>query len=162
MRRCYGREGGAPGHVKVVLDTNVFVSAVFFGGVPGRILSLWRDGQIDLLLAADILMEYEEILYRLHHRYPGVDPTPIIGLLVRRGVFVEPVAEGEPICADRDDDKFLLAAAAGACPIVISGDRHVLDANGWQGIEVLTPALFMRRCRSEQEHPRGRRTRRRR
>lgn len=148
--------------MRVVLDTNVFVSAVFFGGIPGQLLGLWRDGELALLLTAGILTEYEAALHRLQRRYPGVDPEPIVGLLVRQGEFVEPVAQKAAICADPDDDKFLLAAVAGGCPLVISGDRHLLDASGWEGIEVLTPALFMRRYRSEQEHPRGRRTRRRR
>ncbi len=51
--------------MKVVLDTNVFVSAVFFGGTPGKVLDMWRDGKIELLLTADILAEYEEVIKKL-------------------------------------------------------------------------------------------------
>lgn len=40
--------------MRIVLDTNVFVSAVFFGGVPGRILEAWRDGRFHLVLSAEI------------------------------------------------------------------------------------------------------------
>jgi putative PIN family toxin of toxin-antitoxin system len=135
--------------VRVVLDTNVFVSAVFFGGVPGQLLGLWRDGALDLLLTAEILAEYEDVVYRLRERYPSVDPGPIIRLVVHRGVFVQAVPLAERVCDDPDDDKFLSAAIAGASRVVVSGDGHLLDASGWQQIEVLTPALFMERLRRE-------------
>ncbi|MDX9980814.1 MAG: putative toxin-antitoxin system toxin component, PIN family [Lentisphaeria bacterium] len=51
--------------MRVVLDTNVFISAVFFGGVPGKILDMWREGGIELLLSAEILAEYEDVARRL-------------------------------------------------------------------------------------------------
>jgi uncharacterized protein len=41
--------------VRIVLDTNVLVSAVFFGGLPGRILEAWRNGHLQLVMSADIL-----------------------------------------------------------------------------------------------------------
>jgi predicted nucleic acid-binding protein len=45
--------------VRIVLDTNVFVSAVFFGDVPGRIVEAWRDGRLQLVLSLGILDEYQ-------------------------------------------------------------------------------------------------------
>lgn len=47
--------------MRIVLDTNIFVSAVFFGGVPGRILGAWRDGRLQLVLSAAILNEYQHV-----------------------------------------------------------------------------------------------------
>ena len=47
--------------MRVVLDTNVFVSGVFFGGIPGRILEAWRDARIQLVLSAEILDEYQRV-----------------------------------------------------------------------------------------------------
>ena len=47
--------------MRIVLDTNVFVSAAFFGGVPGRILEAWRDGRLQLVLSAAILDEYQRV-----------------------------------------------------------------------------------------------------
>jgi putative PIN family toxin of toxin-antitoxin system len=44
--------------VRVVLDTNVLVSGVFFGGLPGRILEAWRDGKLTLIVSPAILDEY--------------------------------------------------------------------------------------------------------
>jgi uncharacterized protein len=47
--------------VKVVIDTNVVISGLFFGGIPGQILSAWNAGQIELVLSAAILAEYREV-----------------------------------------------------------------------------------------------------
>ena len=135
--------------MKVVVDTNVFVSAVLFGGIPGRILDMWRDGDIDLLLTPKILSEYEDIVHRLHVRYPRVDPEPIVSLVIRRGVFVADEELSQPVSIDLDDDKFLAAAIAGESKIVVSGDKHVRDVSGYRQVEVLTPAQFVRRYGSE-------------
>jgi len=138
--------------VRVVVDTNVFVSAVFFGGVPGQLLDMWRDGGLDLLLSAEILAEYEDVSKRLRERYPSVNPDPVISLVVRRGVFVKAVPLAQPVCADPDDDKFLAAALAGAARTVVSGDKHLLTISGYRQIEVLSPTEFIGRCGSEPEH----------
>jgi len=134
--------------VRVVLDTNVFVSGVFFGGIPGRLLELWRDGSLDLLLTTDILVEYQEVLSRLQDKYPGVDPSPALHLAVRRGTFVQPAVLGEPVCEDPDDDMFLAAALGGAARVVISGDAHLRAVSGYRQVEVLTPAQFIKRLGS--------------
>ena len=62
--------------MRVILDTNVFVSAVFFGGKPGKILKAWRDGEVRLVLSPDILEEYIEVLHRLETLYPPVEADP--------------------------------------------------------------------------------------
>jgi len=100
--------------MRVVIDTNVFVSAVFFGGIPGKVLKLWRDDRIEHILTAEVLAEYEDIVHRLRDLYPSVAPDPIVSLVVRRGTFVQPLPLAEGVCADHDDDKFLAAALGGA------------------------------------------------
>ncbi len=58
--------------MRVVLDTNVFISGVFFGGIPGQILQAWRDSQIRIVLSEDILKEYADVLDRLEGRYSPI------------------------------------------------------------------------------------------
>ena len=99
--------------MKVVLDTNVFVSAVFFGGEPGRVLELWTFRQLDLVMSEEILSEYVDVLERLAERHQEVDVDPIVGLVVKRGQFIQPANLPEPVCADPDDDKFIAAAIGG-------------------------------------------------
>lgn len=131
--------------MRVVLDTNVLVSALFFGGTPGRLLGMWRDGLVELLLTAEILAEYEDVIRRLRSRYPSVDPEPVIRLIVRRGTFVQPGHLEGTVCADPDDDKFLAAALGGGGRVVVSGDAHLRAVSGYRQVEVLTPAQFLQR-----------------
>jgi putative PIN family toxin of toxin-antitoxin system len=55
--------------VKIVLDTNVVVSRLFFGGYPGKILSAWHNQQLTLVLSASILAEYREVGTELNAHY---------------------------------------------------------------------------------------------
>jgi len=135
--------------VRVVIDTNVLVSGVFFGGIPGTVLGLWRNNVIELVLTSEILTEYEDVVQRLSSRYPKVDVAPIVSLIVRRGTFVQAVSVADSGCPDPDDDRFLAAAVAGDVGVLISGDRHLLAVSRYQEVEVLSPADFIRRFGSE-------------
>ncbi|MGH8435577.1 MAG: putative toxin-antitoxin system toxin component, PIN family [Pseudomonas sp.] len=75
--------------MKVVIDTNVLVSGLFFGGVPGRILSAWTDRVIALVLSASILAEYREVGADLNLRYADVDFETFAALLVIHSEIVD-------------------------------------------------------------------------
>lgn len=129
--------------MKVVLDTNVFISGVFFTGPPYEILKAWRDGKLRIVVSPEILDEYRRVGQALANRFVGVDLGPILHLLT---VTAEPVSAPslpEQVCEDPDDDKFLACALAGKTKIVISGDRQLLKATGYRGIEVISPRNFI-------------------
>jgi putative PIN family toxin of toxin-antitoxin system len=128
--------------VRIVLDTNVLVSAVFFGGVPGRILEAWRDGRLQMVLSVDILEEYQRVGQALASKYSGVDLNPFLNLLTVEAEIIEAPGLPAPVSADPDDDKFLACASAADVPIIVSGDRDLLEQNGWRGIRVLRPRQF--------------------
>lgn len=129
--------------MRIVLDTNVFVSAVFFGGVPGRILEAWRDGNVQLVLSADILDEYQRVGQILAAESSGVDLEPFLALLAFEAEVVEAPALPAPVCSDPDDDKFLACALAGGVTAIVSGDRHLLVLDGWRGRRILRPREFI-------------------
>lgn len=128
--------------MRIVLDTNVFVSAVFFGGVPGRILEAWRDGRIQLVLSAEILDEYQRVGQALSAQYSGVDLEPLLALLTVEAEITEAPALPAPVSADPDDDKFLACASAADVSVIVSGDKDLLVHDGWQGVRVLRPRPF--------------------
>ena len=125
--------------MRVILDTNVFVSAVFFGGVPGKILEAWRKGTLRLVLSLDILDEYRRVGEILAGQYAGVDLEPLLALLVERAEIVKAPPLSEPVSTDPDDDKFLACAIAAGVTTVVSGDKHLVALAGWRGIRVLRP-----------------------
>ena len=128
--------------MRIVLDTNVFISAVFFGGVPGRILEAWRDGRLQLVLSADILNEYQRVGQVLGTRYSGVDLEPFLHLLAVEAEVIEAPDLSAPVSADPNDDKFFACASAAGVAVVVSGDKDLLDHDGWRGVRVLRPRQF--------------------
>lgn len=128
--------------MRIVLDTNVFVSAVFFGGVPGSILEAWRDGRVELVLSADILDEYQRVGRILASEYTGVDLEPFLALLAVEAEVVEAPALPAPVSSDPDDDKFLACALAGGVVAIVSGDRDLLVLDGWLELRILRPRQF--------------------
>jgi putative PIN family toxin of toxin-antitoxin system len=129
--------------MKTVLDTNVFISGVFFKGPPYQILRAWREGRIRLLISDEIFMEYQRVGEHLSNDYPKVDLGPFLELLAINTEFVMPKKLQNPVCEDSDDDKFLSCAIAGKSKIIISGDKHLLKVSGYMGIKVLRPRKFV-------------------
>ena len=128
--------------MRIVLDTNVFISS-FFGGNPRTIIDLWKDGRLTLCLSQDIFDEYIEVLRRL-----GLDNTPELEELLKlfatgfRIVFTTRTPEIH-VVADPDDDKFIACALALKAGCVVSGDKVLVDVRLYQGIRIVTPREFL-------------------
>ncbi|MXX34409.1 MAG: putative toxin-antitoxin system toxin component, PIN family, partial [Gemmatimonadetes bacterium] len=85
--------------MKVVVDTNVFVSGVFFGGPPGEVLAAWRDKRIEFVVSREIIEEYVRVGGRLSARFPGVDLEPPLNIKKKNATLVPAPPLPEPICA---------------------------------------------------------------
>jgi putative PIN family toxin of toxin-antitoxin system len=132
--------------VRVILDTNVVISAVFFGGVPGQILTGWHEGRLQLIVSPSILSEYRRVGAILSESHEGVDFEPFAALLAVHAFVVDaPDHLAEPVCRDPNDDQFLACALAADVTCIISGDGDLLEVSGWNGIEVLRPRPFVTR-----------------
>ena len=129
--------------MRVVLDTHVFISGVFFSGPPYRILDAWRRRRLDLVVSSEILEEYRQTGLTLSEAFPGVDLGPWLELVHVRGVVVEAPPLEDQVCTDPDDDKFLACARAARVKLIVSGDKALLRASGYSGIAVLTPRRFV-------------------
>ncbi len=129
--------------MKVVRDTNVLISGIFFSGPPAEILKSWRDGTIQLALSPDIIDEYFDVAARLAGKFPSIEISPILSLIVTRSEITEPAPLSYQVCEDPDDDKFLACALASKSKTIISGDKGLLRVTGYQGIAVVTPRAFI-------------------
>jgi putative PIN family toxin of toxin-antitoxin system len=98
--------------MRVVLDTNILISALFFAGLPGRILGAWVDERFDLLASVEILREYRRVVARLERQFPSVEAQPLLDLVIRNCHLVEPASVPRSACDDSDDLKFLGCAVA--------------------------------------------------
>jgi len=129
--------------MRVVVDTNVLVSGVFFGGMPSRILEAWRDKRIDVVVSPDILEEYRRVGEHLETQFTDVSLAPFLALLVMNAEIIEPPDLPEQVSRDSDDDKFIACALAGGCHVIISGDKDLLSISGYRGVKVVAPREFL-------------------
>lgn len=129
--------------MRVVLDTNVFVSGVFFSGPPYQILQAWREGLIELLVSPEIMAEYHRVGEILAEDHPAVDLNSILEFVTQNAEVVSAPPLPEQVCEDLDDDKFLACALASASKMIVSGDKHLLKVSGYLEIEVLKPRDFV-------------------
>jgi putative PIN family toxin of toxin-antitoxin system len=129
--------------VKVILDTNVFVSGVFFSGPPNQILKAWQDDKIELIISPDILDEYRRVGEILAEEHPGVDLFPVLEFVIQTATIYSAPPLPDAVCEDPDDDKFFACALASGSTIIVSGDKHLLEASGYRGIEVVKPRDFV-------------------
>lgn len=129
--------------LKIVIDTNVFISS-FFGGVPKEIINLWKKGEIVLCLSQEIIEEYLEVLNRL-----GLKDKKEIANLTRlfaegyNSIFTTKTLNLNVVKDDPDDNKFLECAVALDSKIVISGDKHLIDIKKYIDIEIMSPKEFI-------------------
>ena len=135
--------------MRVILDTNVLVSGIFFSGPPFKILNAWKNNKIQLVLSAEILEEYRRIGKRLAEKYSGVEISPILALVAVHGEFVAAPPLSEQVCEDPTDDMFFACALASGCRIIVSGDKHLHRANGYGGVDVFRARAFVDKYLSE-------------
>jgi len=129
--------------VKIILDTNVFVSGIFFTGPPYQILEAWRDGKLQLAISDDILEEYQRVGLMLAEQFPAIDLRPILDLVIANAEIFPVQCLSEAVCDDPDDDKFLTCALACKSKVIVSGDKHLLKVSGFQGIQIIKPREFV-------------------
>ena len=129
--------------MKVVLDTNVFISGVFFSGPPFQILQAWRDGKIQPVISPEILDEYRRVGEILGEEHPAINLELMLEYVIHNAVVFSAHPLPERVSDDPDDDKFLACALTSGSNLVVSGDRPLLKVSGYQNIEVLKPRYFL-------------------
>jgi putative PIN family toxin of toxin-antitoxin system len=131
--------------LKVILDTNVLISGVYFGGYPYRILEAWNNDKLILIVSKEILDEYGRIGRMLAEQFPLINFEPMLKFVMTNAVIVKPGKLRQPVCNDPDDDKFFACAMSAGCKTIISGDKHLLKVSGFKEISVLKPREFVER-----------------
>jgi uncharacterized protein len=129
--------------MRIILDTNVFISGIFFSGPPSQILKAWENQSLQIVLSKQILDEYQRVADELSLKYPQIDITPIIELVTIYGQFIDTKGLDISICEDPDDNKFIECAIAGKCNIIVTGDTHLLKLIAYKDVKTLKPRAFI-------------------
>ncbi len=133
-------------YLKVVLDTNVLVSALHFGGKP-RTIMVYAHGRttyrFDLFLSPFILNELSRILSeKFFWSVPRLERATQI--LVKWGDVVSTRKSISVIAAHNDDNRILECAVKAQANLIVSGDKHLLNLKEYEGIKIMTPAQFLK------------------
>jgi putative PIN family toxin of toxin-antitoxin system len=132
------------GAVKVVVDTNVLVSALLFGGKPGKLIPLWQSGTIRPLASKEIMDEYLRVFTYPKFKLTEEDVNFLLYQEILPHFAIIDVPPGPRIIRkDPEADKFIRCALAGKANRIISGDRHLLALKTYQKIKILTPSDFL-------------------
>lgn len=131
------------GTVGVVLDTNVLISALGWGGKPDECVRLGLRGEVDLLGSPATLMEFARVLDYPRFGFTEAEKTGFYVAILSRTTVLQPDETVGAIESDPDDNVFLSCAVAGDAAFVVSGDKHLLDLGSFQGIRIVTPAQFL-------------------
>lgn len=127
---------------QVVIDTNVWISGLVFGGNPEKIIRLFIEGQIIVVCAEELLSELRR---KITQRFPLFLPN--LGLLeasIREDALFVSLGTVQ-ITASRDikDNIFIETALTGQASFIVSGDRDLTDIGSFQSINILKPKEFL-------------------
>jgi uncharacterized protein len=126
---------------RVVLDTNVYVSAILFGGIPERIIRLIQTDH-QLVYSSMILDELLQVLGRKFD-WSKKDINETVDFLFAGGIMCD--AKHIPrVSRDADDDHVLACAVAADTEVIVTGDKDLLVLSPYQNICIMTPAAFLR------------------
>lgn len=127
---------------RVVLDTNVYISAYGFGGKPAAVMRAAILGEFELVVSPAILAEVAEKLATVLD-FDREHVEEVVRQIARISIIVRPEARLR-VVADDADNRILEAAIASGAQIIVSGDRHLLELGTWEGIRVARVAEFLR------------------
>jgi putative PIN family toxin of toxin-antitoxin system len=128
---------------KVVIDTNVFISAFGWDGKPEAVLRLMEQRKVVNFTTNDIYAELQRVV-----AYPKLKFSPTLQVNILEFVFswsrfVQPQETVSMVTDDPDDDKFLSCAIAANASAIISGDPHLLSLGSYRDIPIMTPVQFL-------------------
>ena len=128
--------------VRVLLDTNILISAVGFGGKPRQILLLVLEKKIKAVTSPILLAEFHEIINK---KFTKLTPhLQLIETKIKKTFHIVHPKVSLNIVRDKDDNRVLEAAIQGNCHFIITGDKDLLDLNIYQEIKIVNSEEFLR------------------
>jgi uncharacterized protein len=131
--------------MRVVADTNVLISAFLFGGLPRVFVDLGLSGAFDLITSGALLEELDEKL-RGKFAVPEDRAAALRALLQLNATVTHPSFVLNVVSDDPDDNRVLECAVSGRADCIVTGDRHLLRLDSYQGIVALTVRQFLERA----------------
>lgn len=127
---------------KVVLDTNVFISGIFWAGASREIIDHAREGRVIAYISDKIIQEIREKLLKKFHLSVEEAEFFIIDIQTYTEL-TEVTTKIKVVEADPTDDKFIECAVSCDADFIISGNHHLLELKNYKGIKIISPRQFL-------------------
>ena len=132
--------------VRIALDTNVIVSAVVRGGIPRKIWSAFKEGQITLIFSFSMLEELKRVFKK--SKFTNIineeEAKKILLFIELFAEFIELPAVKISVCRDPADNHILLAASSGKADFIVTGDKDLLVLKSFRKIPIITPRELLK------------------
>lgn len=129
--------------MKAVIDTNVFVSGIFWPGSSHKVLALWKEQKFSLVSSLGTIAELVKVLKDFKIRLHDETIRELVDLIITNSIVVEPKEKIDIVKDDPTDNIFVETAVAGSADYIISQDKHLLKINEFRGIRIITPEEFL-------------------
>ncbi len=128
--------------LRVILDTNVLISSIIFGGKPRQIIKLLQENKIVAVTSPILIAELLEILVKKFKFMPA--KIVLIQELIKENFnIIHPSEVVNVVIRDEDDNRVLEAAIEGNCSHIITGDKDLLDIVTFRDITIVTLDDFL-------------------
>lgn len=127
--------------MKIVLDTNVLISAIFWGGKPREIIKLWVSDYIELFATKEIIKEYFDIMDRMDRQRMLVEKWQNY---ILKNIHIIEAKAFIRLSRDPHDDKFLNCAIAANATYIVSGDNDLLELKEIGKTKIVSPSVFIK------------------
>ena len=128
--------------MRIVVDTNIIISGIFFGGKPRKLLQKCFSGTLQMVCSEEIFSEYKETIERLTIKTGRTIVREIEPLLIENLEFIEN-RYSDSYSRDPDDDKFINCARSGGIQFIVSGDKDLLVLGKINGVNIVGVAGFL-------------------
>ncbi len=128
--------------MKIVVDTNVLISGIFFGGKPKEVLKLCFNGAVNAYVTDEIVSEYRRVVQEMQNRVKRKVPRTALDSFILKAESIVNRAKVDA-CRDPDDNKFIECAVSAKAVYIVSGDKDLLDLKAYQDIKILTASEFL-------------------
>ena len=127
--------------MRIVVDTNVLVSAILFGGRPAELIRMILLHVVAAVATQEIIEEYQSTIDYLLRKYDGREVNIPLDIICSAMEIIPAQSRGK-VCRDPDDDKFISCAMDGRCYYIVSGDKDLLTLKRYRGVRIVTVSEF--------------------
>jgi len=130
--------------LRVVLDTNVYISAILFGGKCEEILKLVSQGLFEVVISKKILDEIKSVLMKKFY-WPDKQVAEVVTYIKEIASIINPEVSLDVVKEDHADNRIIECAVASNATYIVTGDKHhLLPIKEYKGIKIVSPIEFLR------------------